>query len=74
MNRRPVQSSNVSSVGWEADGDTGVGTLEVAFKSGHVYRYAEVPQSVYLDFLGASSIGRYFQTEINGRYEHSRVK
>lgn len=75
MNRRPVQSSNISGIGWEPSGENSpTGTLEVAFKSGHVYEYADVPEQEYLAFLGASSIGKYFAANIQGKFEHTRLK
>ena len=43
MNRSPVSSINVASVGY--DGSTL--TLEVEFLSGSVYQYFDVPNAVY---------------------------
>jgi len=74
MNRRPVSSSNIASIGWEpAQQDASEGTLEVAFKSGHIYQYANVPESTYSAFLGASSVGKSFRSMIMDRYEETRV-
>lgn len=43
MIRRAVRrSSNISSVGWERGPVPWVGTMEVEFKSGAVYRYPGV--------------------------------
>ena len=49
MNMIPVDSSNLSSVGYEN------GTLYVAFNSGGLYSYSGVPASVYSGLLNASS-------------------
>jgi KTSC domain len=74
MNRAPVSSSNVSSIGWEPLQDGAhEGTLEVAFKSGHVYQYENVPESVYQALMGASSIGGYLRQAVIGVYEASRI-
>lgn len=51
MNRRPVSSSRISSVGWEND------TLEVEFKNGKIYQYFNVSQSEYQNFLNSASLG-----------------
>jgi hypothetical protein len=67
MNRRPVQSSNISSIGWSD------GTLEVAFTSGHLYAYEGVPESVYQEALGAGSVGKYVATHIVGKYQSQRL-
>lgn len=73
MNRTPVSSSNIDSIGWEGvDGETG--TLEVEFQSGHIYTYKGVPQDEYYALLEASSVGRYFNTYVKGRYEEEKVK
>lgn len=74
MKRRPVASSRVASIGWE-EGEVrdGTGTMEVEFRSGHLYRYAGVPESAYLNFLGASSPGRHLNAHIIGRFEHQKV-
>jgi KTSC domain len=77
MNRRPVTSSNVASVGWEQDDreddDTTTGTLEVEFRSGHVYQYAGVPLAEYEALIGASSVGKYLNARIIGAYDESRI-
>lgn len=76
MIRRPVTSTNVASVGWEPDEDaneTGLGVLEVEFRSGHVYRYTDVTEATYREFLGADSIGRFFRDRIMRRFTEERV-
>jgi hypothetical protein len=74
MNRRPVSSANILSVGWQEseEGSSG-GTLEVAFRSGHIYRYTDVPESTYQSLLGASSVGKTFRAIIMDRYDQTRV-
>lgn len=51
MNRNPVSSSRLSSVGW-ADN-----TLEVEFKNGKVYQYYGVTNTEYNNFLNSPSLG-----------------
>lgn len=68
MQRRPVRSSNVSSVGWEDD------VLEVEFHSGHVYRYEGVPQSEYEALVGAASVSQYLNQHIIGQYDERAVR
>jgi hypothetical protein len=67
MNRRPVSSSNVASIGWDEE------TMEVEYRSGHIYEYHEVPESVYSGLLGAESIGRELHA-MKGRYQSRRLK
>lgn len=47
----PVASSNIDSVGYENR------ILHIRFRSGDLYEYYGVPQSVYLGLLSASSVG-----------------
>lgn len=61
--RKPVESSNINSLGWED------GTLEVEFKSGKVYKFFNVGEEVYKAFLGSPSKGKYFHQYIKGEFE-----
>ena len=40
MNRKPVRSSNISSIGYDSESKT----LEIEFHSGGVYQYFNVPE------------------------------
>ena len=51
MQRHPVSSSRISSVGWENN------TLEVGFPDGAVYQYYNVSQFEYTAFLNSPSLG-----------------
>lgn len=68
MDRQPVESSAIASVGYEA----ATGVLELEFRSGGVYRYFLVPPSVYQELIGAASIGRAFQSLVKDRYRVER--
>lgn len=67
MNRKPVSSSRVSSIGWEDD------VLEIEFKSGQIYRYDAVPEARYQELVGASSVGKELNAIID-EFKHERVK
>lgn len=47
--------------------------LEIEFRSGHIYRYSDVPRSVYEALLAAPSKGRFFDSKIRERYKTKRV-
>jgi hypothetical protein len=73
MNRKPVTSRNISSVGWEADRDGSMtGTLEVEFHSGHLYQYDNIQRSMYEDLITASSPGKYFAQIIKSNFDARR--
>ena len=60
MQRIPVTSSNVESVGYDA----ATSTLEVEFRNGGVYQYFDVPASKHAGLLAASSVGGYLDAYI----------
>lgn len=69
MERIPVSSSNIASLGYDA----ATQTLQVEFLSGSIYQYFDVPQTVFEDFKNAGSKGRYLATQIKGIYRYARV-
>jgi hypothetical protein len=69
MNRLPVNSSVLRSVGY--DGPTA--TLEVEFHNGPVYEYRNVPADVYAGLMSATSKGHYFDATIRTSYDCRRV-
>lgn len=69
MDREPVSSSNVASVGYDEDSQT----LEVEFKNGALYQYFDVPQVLYHGLMAADSTGSYLAENIKGVYRYSRV-
>jgi hypothetical protein len=69
MDREKVESSAIRTVGYDPDR----ALLELEFHSGRVYRYHEVPRSVYRRFMAAESKGRYFNLAIKPEYRCERV-
>jgi len=63
----PVQSSNISSIGYENS------VLHIRFNSGGLYQYTNVPRSVYDGLMQASSHGKYFRAYIRGRYGDTKI-
>lgn len=51
MQRQPVSSSRISSVGWENN------VMEVGFPDGAVYQYYGVSLVEYQNFINSSSLG-----------------
>jgi len=60
MERIPVQSSNLASVGYDAESLT----LEIEFNHGGIYQYFGVSQDIYDGLMNASSKGNYFHQNI----------
>lgn len=60
MQRTPVTSSNLRSIGY--DPETQI--LEIEFLNGGLYSYSGVPASVHASLMAASSHGSYFDTHV----------
>jgi len=69
VRRVPVQSRAITSVGY----DRATNVLELELAEGEVYQYYAVPRRVHQELLTADSIGRYFLSEIRGRYGYRRM-
>ena len=70
MNRQPVTSSNLRSVGYDSTSQV----LEIEFHSGGIYQYLNVPSNVHSSLLTAGSKGSYFQTFIKDRYAYRKIR
>ena len=69
MEREPVQSSNLKSVGYDPDSKQ----LEVEFHSGAVHRYEDVPAKVHQRIMSAKSPGSYFHNNVRSAYKSTQL-
>lgn len=70
MNRNYVNSSMILAIGYEEE----TATLEVEFKSNNqVWNYYDVPSYIYDELQSNESCGRYFLSNVRGRYAESRI-
>jgi hypothetical protein len=71
MNRVQVSSSNLATIGYDAQ----TKTLEIEFLNGSIYQYFNVPESLYSGLMSASSHGRYFDAYIKkGGFSDKRIR
>lgn len=69
MNRSPVDSSMIVSVGWEAS------ILEVEFcTNGSIYHYYGVGIDLFQQLRVADSVGKFFIANIKNLFPYSRIK
>jgi ATP-dependent DNA helicase RecG len=68
INRIPVESSNIASVGYDIENKI----LEIEFNHGAVYQYFDVPKEVYENLINATAIGSYYFHNIKSNYEYSK--
>ena len=69
MYRTPVNSSNIRSIGYDAQS----ATLEVEFTTGDVYQYYNAPEHLYQQFLQASSHGQFLNDHIRYNYRYKKI-
>jgi len=69
MERKPVNSSNLVSVGYDEKSKT----LEIEFKNG-VYKYLNVSKEIYNKLMQASSKGRFVYRFIRGKYPTNKIR
>jgi hypothetical protein len=70
MQRRPVKSSDLKSIGY----DDASQILEIEFHSGGIYQYSKVPPSVFNELVQAASKGKYFHKCIKKSYGAKRIR
>jgi len=70
MQRQPVESSSLASVGYQE----WTRTLEVEFRNGGVYHYLGVPASVHRALMTAESRGAFLNTQIKPRFSCVRLE
>ena len=69
MDRIPVTSSSIVSVGYNPD----TKTLEVEFVNGGIYQYFDVRRSIYDALMAANSKGAFVSDHIKGNFFYERV-
>jgi hypothetical protein len=68
--REPVHSTAIGKVGYSKRRHV----LEIEFVNGAIYRYLDVPSSVYRDLISAESKARFYDFNIKGKYRSARVQ
>jgi len=63
----------VSSQMKAAEYDTETKSLIITFTKGQRYKYADVPNKVFLELIEAESIGAYFIKNIKSKYEYKLI-
>ena len=64
MNRYPVKSNNIVSIGY----DEITQIVEIEFKLNVMYNYLEVPLTEFIEFMKAPSIDEFYFNFIQSKY------
>ena len=72
MNRIPVESTQIKSIGYDPEQQV----LEVEFKGNVIWQYRNVPMNIWRELESAPSKGKYFSSQIKTRFASTayRVK
>ena len=70
MQRKPVISSNINSIGY----DDATLTLEVEFYDQTVWGYSPVTREAYTELMNAESTGSYFARHIRNNKDITSTK
>ena len=70
MERKKVSSSQVRSIGYDANAQT----LEVELTDGAIWQYSRVPSETHRRLMAAPSIVSYYRANIEEEYSRRRVK
>jgi hypothetical protein len=68
--RQPVESSAIAKVGYSKRRHI----LEIEFLNGAVYRYLEVPVSIYRDLMLSESKARFYDSHVKGHYRSVLIR
>lgn len=69
MKRISVKSSNIKSVGYDAD----TKIMEVEFSNSVIYQYADVSEKTHKSLMDAKSKGSYFHRSIRPTFKYCKV-
>lgn len=64
-----IKSSNIKHALY----DTESKTLTITFNTGSIYEYYEFPWENFTKFRMCESQGKFFNTNINGKYTHKKI-
>ncbi len=64
------RSSCVAAAGY----DPNKNQMTVRFKGGREYTFDKVPEHIFLNMINASSVGKYFHTNVKNFYSYKRVR
>lgn len=69
MKHAPVQSSTISTVGYDPDKQQ----LHVTYNTGGTYVYHDIPPETHQAMMMSSSKGKFLHTNVKGRHRHTKL-
>jgi hypothetical protein len=69
MDMKPVSSSNIHSVGYDADKRE----MRVRFHHGKTYAYSNVSEDTHKALISAKSVGSHFASHVKGKHLYREI-
>jgi hypothetical protein len=70
MERQRVRSESIRSVGYDPEKHT----LEIEFTNSGLYKYFDVPDTVYTSLMRARSKGAYVNDYVRDRFDYKKLR
>jgi hypothetical protein len=70
ISRQPVESTAIARIGYSKRRHI----LEIEFANGAVYRYLDVPVSIYRDLMASESKARFYDSNIRRHYRSVLIR
>jgi YD repeat-containing protein len=70
MERKKVSSSQIRSVGYDANSQL----LEVELSDGTIWQYSRVPSEMYRRLMAAPTIATYYRDQIEEEFGRKRLR
>jgi hypothetical protein len=70
MERQSVNSESIRSVGYDPEKHT----LEIEFNNSSLYKYFDVPDSIYIALMRARSKGAYVNDCVRDRFDCKKIR
>ena len=69
MERKDVESSTISTIGY----DKSESTLEIEYKNGMIYQHFDVPRKTYKKLMKSSCVDHFLNTSIKNVYPYKSI-
>lgn len=67
------QSTNIDVIGYDPNVEGDTTEVVVQFMNGSAYTYQDVPKPIVLGVMTCDSIGKYYRSEITGKYTGIKI-
>lgn len=70
MDRQRIRSESIRSIGYDPE----THTLEIEFNNSGLYKYFDVPDTVYASLMHSRSKGAYVNDYVRDRFDYKKLR